>query len=97
MNEPSEVVLRQAAQWRARLAAADCTDAERESCERWLAADPAHRAAFETVRAADDRVAAALRADPRLQALAQAALDGEPAASPASGPSVGTRGGTRGC
>jgi transmembrane sensor len=96
MNEPSDVVLRQAAHWRARLGAADCAPADREAFERWLAADPAHRAAYERVQSADDRLSAALRADPRLRALAQAALDGgEPAAPSSAGSNVGNQAGKR--
>ena len=47
LTEPRREVIEQAAAWHAELAADDCTDADRENCERWIAADPAHRVAFQ--------------------------------------------------
>jgi transmembrane sensor len=61
----------EAARWFARLASPQCTASEREACERWLAADPAHPPAFIEARNTANSVSAALRTDPRLQAMAR--------------------------
>lgn len=47
LAKPRRAVVEQAAAWHAELAADDCPDAVRENCERWIAADPAHRVAFQ--------------------------------------------------
>ena len=69
-----ERVLAEAARWRARLEAADCSAEDRHAYERWCAADPLHAqasATAERITRGVDRLAA----DPRLQALAQRALE----------------------
>jgi len=65
-----DTLFAQAAAWVARLEAADCTRAEREAFEDWLAADPARVRAWAEAERLHAR-AAALREDPWLRAGAR--------------------------
>ncbi|MDR6713684.1 transmembrane sensor [Pseudomonas hunanensis] len=53
--QPSFRVMEQAAEWYAELRCGDADAAEHAACRRWLAADPAHRAAWESVQAISRR------------------------------------------
>ncbi|MGX9719479.1 FecR family protein [Stenotrophomonas acidaminiphila] len=67
---PRDALFARAAAWVARLDAADCTRAEREAFEDWLAADPARVRAWAEAERLHAR-AAALRDDPWLRAGAR--------------------------
>ena len=69
----TDLVAAEAARWFARLSSAQCTAADREAAERWLAADAAHPAAFLEADRLARQLSQALQSDPRLRALAQEA------------------------
>lgn len=69
-----------AARWYARLQARDCTAADRAEFARWCAEDPAHPAAYAAARDFAARVTRLATSDPRLRAMADAALKPAPAA-----------------
>ena len=75
MNDrPQEHVLNQATVWYARLRAPDCAAPDRDGFQKWLDADVAHGQAYEAVVQTADRIAQQAHLDPRLRALAEAAL-----------------------
>lgn len=64
----------EAARWHARMLAADCAHADRESLKKWLAHSPHHEEAFGRIADVLSAVESA-QVDPRLQLLAEQALD----------------------
>lgn len=70
-----------AADWHARLCADDCSAADRRAFERWLAADPAHDAAWRRVGQAGRRMDA-LAGDPAMRRLVEQARAARPAMPP---------------
>lgn len=72
MSTPSDVVVRQAITWWARLQSGEADEGLRAACTRWIDADPAHRTAWQRV----DRVAQGVSRVPA--GLAHAALDRAP-------------------
>src|SRR6185503_5272364 len=68
-----------AARWYARLQALDCTAADREEFARWCAEDPSHPAAYAAARDLGARITRLATSDPRLRAMADAALAAPPA------------------
>jgi transmembrane sensor len=77
-NSKDELALGEAAQWRARLSAPDCSEAERAACARWRQANAVNEAAFQQVERASTQIEQALLADRRLQALVDRALQTTP-------------------
>jgi transmembrane sensor len=69
-----ELLLGEAAQWSARLAAPDCSEIEQRRFEKWLVQSSAHRAAFEEVQCTAEAISASMAIDPRLQQLLDQAL-----------------------
>jgi transmembrane sensor len=78
-KKPSDINIHQAASWYARLRAPDCGPAERRAFQVWLESDSSHAQAYESAVRAARLVSGHLLTDPRLQALAAAALDECPA------------------
>jgi transmembrane sensor len=76
-NNPSEITINQAAKWYARLHAPDCSQAEHNDFQRWLEVDPRHGEAYESVRSAAEMLSAKWSSDPRMAALASAALQSD--------------------
>jgi transmembrane sensor len=74
-NKYEDSALSQAARWYARLRAPDCSAADRADFERWLAVAAEHARAYDAAVRTAVMVAAQARSDPRLKALAQAALE----------------------
>jgi transmembrane sensor len=74
MNKANDVLLKQATRWYARLRAPDCSAAERELFQQWLERDVAHARAYEAAVNTANRIAQQVQFDPRLRALAAAAL-----------------------
>lgn len=54
---PGRAAIEQAAAWHVELAEEDCGEARKAAFEAWLAADPAHRIAFERMQAIANRAA----------------------------------------
>ena len=77
----TESTIAAAARWYARLSALDCTAADREAFERWCAEDPSHSAAYAAARELAARITRLAGADPRLRAMADAALAAGPGAA----------------
>lgn len=77
-KKPRVIDIHQAAQWYARLRAPDCGPAERRAFQKWLESDPGHAQAYESAVRAARLVSGKLSTDPRLQALAAAALSQQP-------------------
>jgi transmembrane sensor len=73
-DQTSQVGDEDAARWFARLRAPGCAAEERHAFHAWLAADPAHPAAYERAMTAALQVADGLESDPELQAMLDAAL-----------------------
>lgn len=63
-----------AARYLARLGAADCTQTEREACERWIRSSAANARAFRDASSVSLRVERMAASDARLQALTERAL-----------------------
>jgi transmembrane sensor len=61
----------EAAHWLSRLQAGDCTDADRDACQRWQAADPANAIAYAQMRSIH-QWSAEFRMDPERRAFADA-------------------------
>jgi transmembrane sensor len=64
-----ELALGKAAQYCARLAAADCTVHDRNACDQWRAADPMNDLAFQQVASVSGCIDRAVKSDARLQDL----------------------------
>ena len=86
----NQLAVAQAARWCARLRAPDCSVAERQTFQDWLAQHPAHVQAYRKVREVDERVAHLGRDDARMQALAADALAAPPV--PTAGHWLSTKG-----
>lgn len=78
-TEPRPELLEAAASWYARLSAADCNAEERARFAEWFSSDGSHAEAFFQIKRAADATARLAQADPRLAALADAALAGNDA------------------
>lgn len=76
-DETNKMAVMQAARWYARLQAADCTENERQAFRDWLARDDAHAHAYAATERVANGVSQRLTADPRLRALAGAALESQ--------------------
>lgn len=74
-NQIPEHTLRQAAGWHARLSAPDCHPRDRHEFERWRASHAANALAFDHVVSTSERIARLTQHDPRLVAMAEAALE----------------------
>jgi transmembrane sensor len=72
----NELIAEKAASWYARTCAADFSDADRLRLERWLQESIAHQRAYQQVVNTAERVTRQASVDPRLRALADAALNG---------------------
>ena len=72
-NSKETYLLGEAARYRARLSAHDCSEQEREDCERWCRADPLHAEALRRVEAAASQADRAIQEDARLQRMVERA------------------------
>jgi transmembrane sensor len=70
--------LRDAARWFARLRAPDCTPVEQQAFHSWIAADPAHAAAYQQAMTTGMAISGALRSDPAWQAMVAGARSDVP-------------------
>lgn len=69
-----ERILTEAARWQARLAADDCTDADRTDFQRWWTASRRHADAFEAAETLSAQLADWSKLDERLQSMADDAF-----------------------
>ncbi len=72
--KPTNLLIKQATRWYARLRAPDCNPAERHEFQQWLESNIEHERAYEAAVRMADVIASQLTLDPRLRALAEEAL-----------------------